>query len=51
MKNYCGIDLHSNNNVIVVIDETDKILLEKKLSNNLGLFWMHSVLYENLLVV
>ena len=37
MKNYCGIDLHSNNNVIVVIDETDKILLEKKLSNNLGI--------------
>ena len=36
MKNYCGIDLHSNNNVIVVIDEKDKILLERKLSNNLG---------------
>ena len=36
MKTYCGIDLHSNNNVIVVIDETDKILLERKLSNNLG---------------
>ncbi len=36
MKTYCGIDLHSNNNVMVVIDETDKILLEKKLSNNLG---------------
>ena len=37
MKNYCGIDLHSNNSVIVVIDETDKILLERKLSNNLGI--------------
>jgi transposase len=36
MKNYCGIDLHSNNNVIVVIDETDKILLERKLPNSLG---------------
>ncbi len=36
MKTYCGIDLHSNNNVMVVIDETDKILLERKLSNNLG---------------
>ena len=36
MKTYCGIDLHSNNNVIVVIDETDNILLERKLSNNLG---------------
>jgi len=36
MKNYCGIDLHSNNNVMVVINEQDKILLERKLSNNLG---------------
>ena len=36
MKNYCGIDLHSNNNVLVVINEQDKILLERKLSNNLG---------------
>lgn len=36
MKTYCGIDLHSNNNVIVVIDETDNLLLERKLSNNLG---------------
>ena len=36
MKNYCAIDLHSNNNVIVVIDEKDHILLERKLSNNLG---------------
>ncbi len=35
MKNYCGIDLHSNNNVMVVIDETDQILLEKKLPNKL----------------
>jgi hypothetical protein len=37
MKNYCAIDLHSNNNVIVVIDEKDNILLERKLSNNLGM--------------
>lgn len=37
MKTYCGIDLHSNNNVIVVIDETDNILLERKLSNNLSI--------------
>ena len=36
MKTYCGIDLHSNNNVVVVIDETDKILLERKLRNNIG---------------
>jgi transposase len=36
MKTYCGIDLHSNNNVLVVINEQDKILLERKLSNSLG---------------
>jgi len=35
MKTYCGIDLHSNNNVMVVIDEADKILLERKLVNSL----------------
>ncbi|RKX81313.1 MAG: IS110 family transposase [Spirochaetes bacterium] len=36
MKTYCGIDLHSNNNVVVVIDENDHILLEQTLSNHLG---------------
>lgn len=35
MKLYCGIDLHSNNNVPVVIDENDKVLFEKRLPNNL----------------
>jgi transposase len=35
MKLYCGIDLHSNNNVPVVIDENDKILFQKRLPNNL----------------
>ncbi len=35
MKLYCGIDLHSNNNVPVVIDENDKILFEKRLPNDL----------------
>lgn len=36
MKTYCGIDLYSNNNVIVFINEEDTVLLEKKLSNSLG---------------
>jgi|GEM_PF-4356984 len=36
MKTYCGIDLHSNNNVIVVIDEKDTIMLERKSPNDLG---------------
>ncbi len=37
MKLYCGIDLHSNNSVIVILDETDKIIYQKKLNNNLTL--------------
>lgn len=37
MKTYCGIDLHSNNNAVVVIDNNDQILLEKTLSNHLGI--------------
>lgn len=34
---YCGIDLHSNNHVIVIIDEEDKRLVEKRLPNDLTL--------------
>lgn len=36
MKLYCGIDLHSNNNVPVIIDENDKVLFNKRLSNDLN---------------
>jgi hypothetical protein len=32
---YSGIDLHSNNSVISVIDETDRVLAEKRLPNDL----------------
>jgi transposase len=34
--NYCGIDLHSNNCLIVVIDDHDKVLLEKRVANDLA---------------
>jgi transposase len=34
--NYSGIDLHSNNSVVSVIDETDRVLAEKRLPNELG---------------
>jgi transposase len=34
--NYCGIDLHSNNCLIVVIDDHDKVLLEKRVPNDLA---------------
>lgn len=32
---YSGIDLHSNNSVVVVTDETDRILYQKRLPNRL----------------
>ena len=35
MKLYCGIDLHSSNNVVAVSDEQDRPLYEKRLNNNL----------------
>ena len=33
---YSAIDLHSNNNVLVVSDETDRVLVEKRLPNELS---------------
>lgn len=35
MKLYCGIDLHSNNHVVCVIDDKDRRLLETKLGNDI----------------
>ena len=34
-KLYCGIDLHSNNSVVVLSDEKDKVIYQKRLSNDL----------------
>jgi transposase len=36
---YSGIDLHSNNSVVTVIDEEDRVMAEKRLANDL-----HSIL-------
>ena len=33
---YCGIDLHSNNSVIVVIDDEDRVVARKRLPNELA---------------
>ena len=41
MALYCGIDLHSNNSVISLIDETDRLVSEKRLDNNLELIEHH----------
>jgi len=35
MKLYAGIDLHSNNSVVSIIDEEDRVVFEKRLSNQL----------------
>ena len=32
---FCGIDLHSNNSVVVIIDENDNVVYSKRHSNNL----------------
>jgi transposase len=37
MKLYGGIDLHSNNSVLVLIDEEDRVIYEKRLKNDLTL--------------
>ena len=36
MTLYCAIDLHSNNNVPVVINENDEVLFQKRLPNDLS---------------
>ena len=36
MRWYCGIDLHSNNSVVVVIDDADRIVYRRRLPNELG---------------
>jgi transposase len=33
---YCGIDLHSNNSLVVITDEDDKVLVERRMPNDLG---------------
>jgi transposase len=36
MAYYSGIDLHSNNSVVVVSDEADRVLYQRRLANDLG---------------
>ncbi len=35
MQLYCGIDLHSNNSMVSLIDDTNKLISEQRLDNNL----------------
>jgi len=34
---YCGIDLHSNNHVLTVIDDSDRRVYERRLPNDLAI--------------
>ena len=36
MKLYGGIDLHSNNSVVSILDEEDRIIVERRLANDLA---------------
>jgi len=47
MELYCGIDLHSNNSVIVILDEVDKVIYQKKLDNDLALILKQLSVYKD----
>jgi transposase len=49
MKLYAGIDLHANNSVVVVIDEDDRILYQKRLHNELGVLLQALTPYQETL--
>jgi transposase len=46
MKLYAAIDLHSDNNVTVVIDEHDRVVYQKRLPNDLGLILKEFSVYR-----
>lgn len=54
MKLYAGIDLHSNNSVLVVLDENDKVIYSKRLPNDaqviLGVLAMYKAQIEAIAV-
>jgi transposase len=41
MQLYCGIDLHSNNSMISLIDDDDRLISEKRLDNNFDAITQH----------
>lgn len=49
MKLYCGIDLHSNNSYVVLLDETDKLIYKKRLSNDLELIVEELARYKEMI--
>jgi len=49
MKLYCGIDLHSNNSVIVILNEADKVIYQRKLNNDLFSILQQLSVYKNVI--
>ena len=47
MKLYGAIDLHSTNNVTVVIDEQDRVVYQKRLPNDLALILKELSVYQS----
>ena len=47
MKLYGAIDLHSTNNVTVVIDEQDRVVYQKRLPNDLALVLNELSVYQS----
>ena len=50
MKLYGGIDLHSNNNVISLLDENDQLIYERRLPNELDIVLVELAPYRESLV-
>jgi transposase len=49
MKLYGGIDLHSNNCVVVLLDEEDHVVYEKRLANDLGYLLLELAPYQGMI--
>lgn len=47
MKLYCGIDLHSDNSYVVLLDEEEKVVYQKRLSNDLDLIVKELSVYRD----
>jgi len=47
MTLYCGIDLHSNNSLISLIDDDNRLISEKRLDNNLQAIGQHLQPYQD----
>jgi transposase len=50
MRLYCGIDLHSNNCYVVVLDEQDRVVYQRRLRNDLGLILQEVAAFAEQLV-